>query len=52
MSSLFSPGLQASTRVRIRRRRELPLKGDILVQVGDRVHGEQVSAFHARAAWA
>jgi hypothetical protein len=44
MSSLFSPGLQASTRVRIRRRRELPLKGDILVQVGDRVHGEQVIA--------
>jgi len=44
MPSLFSPGLQATSRTLIRRRRELPLKGEILVRPGDRVRGEQAVA--------
>ncbi len=42
MGSHFSPGLQASPRHLVRKRRELPIRGEILVKVGDAVAATQV----------
>lgn len=41
MSSALTPGLQVSECARISRHRDLPVKGTILVQVGDRVSASQ-----------
>ena len=44
MASHFSPGLTVSTRHTVRKRRELPIKGEILVKLGDAVVGDTVVA--------
>jgi hypothetical protein len=36
-TNAFGPGLQVSSRACIRKRRELPLKGQLLVKEGDTV---------------
>jgi hypothetical protein len=43
-TNAFGPGLQVSSRACIRKRRELPLKGQLLVKEGDTVSGTQVVA--------
>ena len=40
----FAPGLQISSKIVLRRRRELPLAGQVLVRVGDTVSGDQIVA--------
>jgi hypothetical protein len=40
----FAPGLQVSSKLVVRKRRELPLAGHVLVKVGDTVSGDQVVA--------
>ncbi len=42
--SAFAPGLQVSPRMVVRKRRELPLVGELLVAVGDVVSGDQIIA--------
>lgn len=44
MANLFSPGLTVSPRHRVVKRRELPMKGEILVRPGDVVAGDQIVA--------
>ena len=44
MAQAYTPGLMVSRGCRWRCRRLLPLTGDVLVQVGDRVGSEQVVA--------
>lgn len=44
MSTLFTPGLQLSARTVIRKRRDLPTKGSVLVKVGEQVTSETVVA--------
>lgn len=44
MAQAFTPGLTVSPRHTLRRRRELPIAGDILVKVGDSVSREQIVA--------
>lgn len=44
MGHVYTPGLKVSELVRIRKRRILPLKGEVLVQVGDRVNPDTVVA--------
>ncbi len=44
MGSLFSPGLAVSSRHTVQKRRELPIKGEILVRQGERVTGDTVVA--------
>lgn len=41
MANLFSPGLTVSSRHTVVKRRELPMRGEILVRVGDMVAGDQ-----------
>jgi hypothetical protein len=40
----FAPGLQVSSKQIVRKRRELPLAGHVLVNVGDSVSGDQIVA--------
>ena len=44
MAHAYTPGLKVSRRETIRHRRTLPIKGDVLVQVGELVRGDQVVA--------
>lgn len=44
MAKAYTPGLKVSPRTRLRKRRLLPLAGDVLVNVGDRVEAQQVVA--------
>ncbi|MCJ7492255.1 MAG: hypothetical protein MUP15_08940, partial [Dehalococcoidia bacterium] len=44
MATAYTPGLAIVERCRVRRQRHLPLDGDVLVKVGDRVDGDQVIA--------
>lgn len=44
MSNALTPALTVTSNTRVRRRRELPLAGQVLVQVGDDVHGDTVVA--------
>lgn len=41
MAHSYTPGLTVTDRIVIRRRRQLPLQGTVLVQIGDRVHSNQ-----------
>lgn len=44
MAKAYTPGLKVTNRVTHRCRRILPIKGDVLVKVGDQVDAEQVVA--------
>lgn len=44
MGSAYTPGLTVSGDIVVRRIRRLPIKGDVLVKVGDRVKPDQVVA--------
>lgn len=44
MSQLFTPGLQISAATKVVKRRDLPLKGRVLVSVGDRVSSNTIVA--------
>lgn len=44
MAHAYTPGLQVTARTRYRAVRLLPIAGDVLVRVGDRVHAEDVVA--------
>lgn len=44
MSDAYLPGLKVSEQTKIRKTRRLPLKGDVLVQVGQRVESESIVA--------
>ena len=44
MANAYTPGLKVSARTRHRARRLLPIAGDVLVRVGDRVNARQVVA--------
>lgn len=44
MANLFSPGLTVSTRYTVRKRRELPIKGEILVKQGCPVASDSIVA--------
>lgn len=44
MSSAYTPGLRVTERTLVRRERRLPLKGDVLVSVGDTVTAQTVVA--------
>ena len=44
MPHAYTPGLTVSRGVRLRRRRLLPMEGEVLVEEGDRVEAEQVVA--------
>ena len=43
-NNLFTPGLQLSGRTTVRKRRELPVAGRVLVREGDRVQSETIVA--------
>jgi len=44
MAHVYTPGLRVSERTTLRKRRTLPLRGQVLVKVGDRVQAETVVA--------
>ena len=44
MAHAYTPGLRVTERANVRRERRLPLKGDVLVAVGDRVDAQTVVA--------
>jgi hypothetical protein len=44
MAHAYTPGLKVSSRIRHRARRLLPIAGDVLVKVGDRVNARDVIA--------
>jgi hypothetical protein len=44
LAHAYTPGLKVTARTRIRKVRRLPLKGEVLVQQGDRVKAEDVVA--------
>jgi hypothetical protein len=44
MAHAYTPGLRVTRRATIRKRRQLPLQGEVLVEAGDRVDREQVVA--------
>ncbi len=44
MGSAYTPGLKVSARTTVEKTRRLPLKGDVLVKVGDRVSPDTVVA--------
>lgn len=44
MGAAYTPGLKVSERALVRKQRRLPLKGDVLVRVGDVVKSRQVVA--------
>ena len=44
MAKAYTPGLKVAARVKHRARRLLPIRGDVLVKVGDRVTGQQIVA--------
>ncbi len=44
MAHAYTPGLTVARRTEIRKRRILPLKGDVLVEKGDRVAADQIVA--------
>ena len=44
MAHAYTPGLRVTQRATVRKRRQLPLKGDVLVSEGDRVRRDQVVA--------
>lgn len=44
MASAYTPGLQLSERFRYRARRLLPIAGEVMVEVGERVEAQQVVA--------
>lgn len=44
MAHAYTPGLRVSPRTEVRRERRLPLRGEVLVGVGDRVKAEAVVA--------
>jgi len=44
MSRAFSPGLQVHSSYLVQKSRELPIRGEILVQQGQRVEGDQIVA--------
>ena len=44
MGAAYAPGLKVSERVLIRKERRLPLRGEIMVKVGDKVTSQQVVA--------
>jgi len=44
MGAAYTPGLKVSERALVRKQRRLPLRGDILVSVGDKVSSRQVVA--------
>ena len=44
MAHAYTPGLKVSERILVKKHRILPLKGDVLVKVGDRVEPDDVVA--------
>lgn len=44
MAQAYTPGLTVTARTRLRRKRVLPIRGDVLVQVGDQVAARDVVA--------
>jgi len=44
MGHAYTPGLKVTDRLQVRKQRILPLKGDVLVEVGDRVKPDDVVA--------
>ena len=44
MARAYTPGLKVSARTRHQARRLLPISGDVLVKIGDRVDARQVVA--------
>ncbi|MGA1195372.1 MAG: hypothetical protein ACO36I_02600 [Candidatus Latescibacterota bacterium] len=44
MAHAYTPGLRVTRHTSLQRRRQLPLKGDVLVQEGDKVKRDQVVA--------
>ena len=44
MAHSYTPGLTVTGRTTVRRRRLLPLPGEILVKVGDKVHADSIVA--------
>ena len=44
MAHAYTPGLRVTRKATIRKRRQLPLQGDVLVREGDRVRRDQVVA--------
>ena len=44
MAHAYTPGLRVTRRATVRKRRQLPLKGEVLVSGGDRVRRDQVVA--------
>ncbi len=44
MAHAYTPGLKVTTNYKLRKERRLPLKGEVLVDVSDRVKGEDIVA--------
>lgn len=44
MAKAYTPGLKVAARIKHRARRLLPIRGDVLVKVGDRVSAQQIVA--------
>lgn len=44
MAHAYTPGLKVSSRTIFRKERRLPLKGEVLVKVGDTIEAEDVIA--------
>jgi hypothetical protein len=44
MAHTYTPGLKVSEKELITKKRILPLKGDVIVKVGDKVHPDDVVA--------
>ncbi|MCK4225905.1 hypothetical protein KAX29_03335 [candidate division WOR-3 bacterium] len=44
MAHAYTPGLKVTTNINLRKERRLPLKGDVIVKIGDRVKGEDIVA--------
>ncbi len=44
MAHAYTPGLRVTRRTRLTRERSLPLKGEVLVKIGDIVHAEDIVA--------
>lgn len=44
MAHAYTPGLKVTTNIKLRKERRLPLKGDVVVNIGDKLSGDDIVA--------
>lgn len=44
MAHAYTPGLKVTTNIKLRKERRLPLKGDVIVKIGDKVSADDIVA--------